>query len=156
MPKGGARTRSGPQADLSSLRSAQRGLSLTALPSEGYQETAPALEDFLTEPTARQVALWSQLWRTPQACAWAKQAWRWPIVADLVMYRARADADDAPASLATAVRQLRDDLGLSEAGLKANGWAIAEDETAERRPGRQPAKKPSARDRLKVVAGDGA
>jgi hypothetical protein len=41
MAKGGARNRSGPQADPKSLRSAERGISLTALPSEGYQGDAP-------------------------------------------------------------------------------------------------------------------
>jgi len=42
-----------------------------------------------------------------------------------VAWRPEADDPESPIGLATAIRQLRDDLGLSKAGLAANGWAIA-------------------------------
>ncbi len=157
MSKGG-HARSGPPKDPNSLKSTQLGYALTTLPSEGYSGEAPELGDFLLNVTDRHEAIWRELWTTPQASAWAVERWRWPIVADLVMLRARADDPDSPAGLATSIRQLRDDLGLSKAGLATNGWAIAQDQLAAKRDEKaaEP-KKPSARDRMKVVrGGDGA
>ena len=58
-------------------------------------------------------------------------------------------------NIATVVRQLRADHGLTTAGLKENGWAIAADEVAERRDERA-VKPSSSRDRMKVVKSDGA
>lgn len=157
MTKGGARNRSGPQRDPKSLKSALIGFSLTALPNGGYVDDAPDLTDYLPTATDRQSDIWAKLWTTPQACAWSLEPWRWPIVADLAKYLARADDADAPIGIATAVRQLRDDLGLSAAGLIANGWTIAADETAPKRAEKASTpKRTTARDRLKVVDGNGA
>ena len=158
MPKGGPRNRSGPAKDPNSLKSEKIGFTLTALPSEGFAGEAPALDDYLPLATARQGDIWAKLWATPQACAWSLEPWRWPVIADLAKYLARADDPEAPIGIATAVRQLRDDLGLSAAGLIANGWAIAKDQTAEKRQAKKSTpEKSSARDRMKVVkSGDGA
>ncbi|MCW2496411.1 hypothetical protein [Jatrophihabitans sp.] len=156
MTKGGARNRSGPPKDPSSLKSAAIGFTLTALPSEGYVGEAPELSDYLPSATARELDIWSKLWTTPQACAWSLESWRWPIIADLAKYLARADDPDAPIGIATAVRQLRDDNGLSKAGLIANGWAIAADETAPKRAAKKAVQQTSARDRMKVVQGGGS
>lgn len=133
MPRGGARNRSGPQPDPTSGRSDRRGFTLTSLPSEGYDGEVPTLSDFLPAPTDRHQTVWAQLWTTPQACAWSMESWRWPVVADLVKYVVRSEPSDAPASLGTVVRQLRDDCGLSKAGLTANGWAISVDEVSAKR-----------------------
>lgn len=154
MPRGGARNRSGPAADPNSGRSERRGFKLTALPSEGYQGEVP---DFpLPDVSVREQVVWESLWRTPQACAWSMQSWRWLNVADLVRLQVRGEAHDAPVNIATVVRQLRADLGLTPAGLKENGWAIAADEVAAKRDERTesavPARK-SSRDRLSVVSG---
>lgn len=137
MPRGGARNRSGPPPDPASGRSERAGLRFTALPAEGYDGEPPDLKEFLPRATLREQAIWAQLWRTPQAAAWAREPWRWPVVADLVKYLRRADAAKSPVGLATAIRQLRDDLGLSTAGLKQQGWAIAADELEQRRDERQ-------------------
>lgn len=154
MPKGGARNRSGPGHDPKSLRSAERGISLTALPSEGHQGDIPEFP--LPGATTRELEVWESLWRTPQAAAWAVQSWRWLNVADLVRLQVRGEAHDAPVNIATVVRQLRADLGLTPAGLKENGWAIATDETAGRRGDKPTPKRSSARDRMKVVSGGNA
>lgn len=156
MTSGGARNRSGPQPDPASARSDRRGLSLTALPNEGYGGEVPDLADFLPVVTARHEAIWADLWRTPQACAWARESWRWPIVADLVEYRVRVDDPETAVSLVMSIRQLRDDLGLSAAGLKANGWSIA---AAQIQPAETPTAEPvkkSSRGRMQVVKSDGA
>lgn len=159
MTSGGARNRSGPQADPNSGRSERRGFKLTALPSEGYSGEVPDLLEFLPHSTSRHLQVWAQLWSTPQACAWSMDSWRWPVIADLVKYTVRSEPAGAPASLGTVVRQLRDDCGLSKAGLVANGWSIATDEVGARADSRsdeavKPARS-SSRSRLKVVNGDG-
>lgn len=155
MAKGGARNRSGPPKDPNSLKSSAIGFTLTALPNGGHDGEAPDLFDYLPDASSRQLDIWAKLWTTPQACAWSIEPWRWPVIADLAKYLARADDPEAPIGIATAVRQLRDDLGLSKAGLIANGWAIAHDETAAKRE-TKPTKRASARDRFKAVDGNGA
>lgn len=157
MARGGARNRSGPAPDPNSGRSERRGFKLTALPSEGFRGDVP---DFpLPDVTDRELAVWGALWRTPQACAWSMQSWRWLNVADLVRLQARGEAHDAPVNIATVVRQLRADLGLTPAGLKENGWAIAVDEVAARADAKAAeaaaAPRKSSRDRLSVVNGGG-
>lgn len=123
MPTGGARNRSGPAPDPSSGRSDRRGFKLTALPNEGYRGEVPVFP--LPGVTDRELKVWSVLWSTPQACAWSMAPWRWLNIADLVRLQVRGEAHDAPVNIATVVRQLRADLGLTPAGLKENGWAIA-------------------------------
>ena len=150
MPSGGARNRSGPGKDPNSGRSDRLGFKLTALPSEGYAGPVP---DFpLPGVTDRELEVWTSLWSTPQACAWSMQSWRWLSIADLVRLQVRGEARDAPVNIATVVRQLRADLGLTPAGLKENGWAIAADELAERRSDRTERPK-SSRDRMKAAGG---
>jgi len=127
-------------------------LSFTALPAEGYIGEIP---DFpLPGPTDREIEVWGSLWRTPQAAAWSVQSWRWLNVADLVRLQVRGEAHDAPVNIATVVRQLRADLGLTPAGLKENGWTIAEDQVGARRDDKASEPRKSSRDRLKVVGGD--
>jgi hypothetical protein len=126
MPRGGARIKSGPPPVEGSRTSERKGYSLTALPPSGYDGEVPDLLDFLPGATARHLAVWAQAWTTPQACAWSLEPWRWSTVASLVMWIVRSEDADAAASIASNVRQLRDDLGLSRAGLAHNGWKIAE------------------------------
>lgn len=157
MARGGARNRSGPAPDPNSGRSERRGFKLTALPSEGFRGDAPSFP--LPDVTDRELEVWESLWRTPQACAWSMQSWRWLNVADLVRLQVRGEAHDAPVNIATVVRQLRADLGLTPAGLKENGWAIAVDEVAARADAKADeaavAPRKSSRDRLSVVNGGG-
>jgi len=79
-------------------------------------------------------------------------SWRWLNVADLVRMQVRGEAHDSLIGIATIVRQMRADLGLTPAGLKENGWAIAVDEIAAKRDD-APAPRVSARSKLKVVPG---
>lgn len=159
MPSGGARSHSGPPPDPNSRTSERRGYTLTALPNEGYAGVVPDIADHLIAPTPRHERVWAGLWTTPQACAWSVEQWRVPVVADLVKYIVRLDDPEAPASFATSVRQLRDDLGLSSQGLRLNGWAIAVDEVAKKAAEKPDDTKPaskSSRNRMQVVKNDGA
>lgn len=160
MTSGGSRNRSGPQADPKSGRSDRRNFTLTALPSEGYQLEAPEFplqpivlfteyfegsgkdrtkirerDDGETESfRERESDIWAEAWSTPQACAWSMQSWRWPIVAEYCRLKAVVEFDpSASAALVGQLHRYRDQIGLTPAGLKDNGWAIAVDEVAMQR-----------------------
>jgi hypothetical protein len=153
MARGGARNRSGPQPDENSLKSATRGVVFTALPAEGY--TGPAPEFPLPSMTAREGQVWEQAWKTPQAAAWAMQPWRWRTVAMWVRWSVRMEDPDASAALGNVVVRFADQIGMTPAGLKENGWKIAADEVAERRQQQAPAGRVSSRQRFKVAADGG-
>lgn len=156
LASGGARNRSGPQADLSSGRSDARGLSYDKLPSEG-RKGKPPVEFPLSEPKVyievivngkpskeldaeasqlrkeAELALWDQVWTYPQAVAWEREPWRWNIAAMWVRTFLTASGPEAKAADKTALHRFGDQLGLTPAGLKENGWQIVRDEVAPRR-----------------------
>ena len=154
MARGGARNRSGPNADPDSGRSDSRGYSLTALPAHGYRGEAP---DFpLPDPTARELEVWAQAWTTPQACAWAmpSEAWRVPTVALWVRVKVRCEDPEAGAALLGQLHRFADQIGMTTAGLAEMGWKVAVDETATKREQpRSDAEPDDPRDRLSVVDG---
>jgi hypothetical protein len=154
MARGGARNRSGPSADPRSARSDRRGVSFSALPAEGYSGEVPDYP--VPGATGRELEVWAALWATPQAAAWSVQSWRWAHVADLVRMMVHSEDPKAQVGIWTHIRQARADLGLTPAGLKENGWAIAVDELSERR---EPVAEVSAEEvpqqrRLRAVSGD--
>lgn len=148
MTLGGARSRSGPAPDPLSGRSDRRGLSLTALPAAGYSGEVPEFP--LPRPLKRERDLWAWVWRTPQAVAWAEEPWRWHSVAMWTRLAAKCETKDASASDHTARLRMEDNIGLTAAGLKLNGWTIAAKpvEDAPERP-----RSSSARDRFEVIDG---
>jgi hypothetical protein len=178
MPRGGARNRSGPQPDPNSLRSAKRGYVLTALPSEGYRGDIPEfplppavvvhvvwegkaqVRDYDEAETAlrneREAELWAWAWRTPQACAWSLEPWRWQTVAMWVRTMAVCESADALAADKNSLHRFADQIGLTPAGLRENGWAIAKDELDEKRSETPTPPRASSRSRLKVVESGGA
>jgi hypothetical protein len=178
MASGGARNRSGPPPDPTSLKSAKRGLSLTALPAEGYAERPPPFplpkinvydiyyedkvrhrdldQDATDDRYARELELWEQAWRTPQAAAWALEPWRWQTVAIYVRTMAVCESGEATAADKNSLHRFADQIGMTPAGLRENGWKIAADQVNAKRAEKQApaaAARPLARDRFKVVGG---
>lgn len=176
MPSGGARNRSGPQPDPNSLKSAKRGLSLTALPAEGHDGATPAfplpevavydvwfdddgrhkiLDKKATEARhERELELWAWAWSMPQGAAWANERWRWQTVAMWVRTMVICESSDATAADKNSLHRFADQIGMTPAGLKENGWAIAADEVAQKRAEKDPVlSQPSARDRMKALRG---
>ena len=151
MPRGGARNRSGPQPDPSSGRSERRGLKLDALPPAGYDGDPPVfplprmsvyfeyfvekvkhreLDEAATQArAARELELWAWAWSTPQAAAWAREPWRWHSVAMWVRTSVLCESSDATAADKNSLHRFADQIGLTPAGLKENGWRIAEAKT---------------------------
>lgn len=175
MARGGARNRSGPQADPNSGRSDRRGIKLTALPSDGYDGEAPEwplpprrvyyfdaekvrhLDEAATEGVAeRERELWVWAWATPQAWAWSQssESWRLHTVAMWVRTFVLCESSEATAADKGSLHRFADQIGLTPAGLKENGWAIAIDEVGERRAELEPAKdQPKRQRRLRVADG---
>lgn len=91
----------------------------------------------------RELQIWGELWKTPQAVAWERDSWRWPTIAKYCRIMASTEAEpDASASLLSRERELRIECGLTPDGLKINGWAIAPDELAKKRAAKKtPARK---------------
>ena len=133
MPRGGARNRSGPTADPNSARSEKKKYTLTALPASGYEGPVPDFpippsEGMSEEQVERERDLWWDAWRSPQACAWSMQAWRNRIVAQYCRISAVVELEPGrSAALVGQLHRFRDQLGLTPAGLRDNGWAIAEE-----------------------------
>lgn len=163
MARGGARNRSGPRPDPSSGRSDARGYSLKSLPSAGYDGPVP---DFpLPEASTRELEVWEQTWRTPQACAWSlpSESWRTATVAMWVRVRVRCEDPEAPASLFGQLHRFADQIGMTTAGLAEMGWAVATDEPATShaatsagtsRPAIPEEDRPRRERRLRAVPGD--
>lgn len=167
MTKGGSRNRSGPAPDPNSRTSERRGYVLTALPSEGYRGLVPefplpaiyrmhvyfADKQRITEVDEgatenfrdRELDIWAESWMTPQACAWSLEPWRFRIIGEYCRLAAVVELDpDANASLVAQLHRFRDQIGLTPAGLRENGWAIAQNEVAAKAAAKKSAKPAAA------------
>ena len=157
MSRGGARNRSGPKADEKSGRSDARGYSLTALPAEGYAGEIPEFP--LPLASEREIQVWEQAWRSPQACAWSmpSEAWRVRTVAMWTRLTVRCEEPDAGAALLGQLHRFADQIGMTTAGLAEMGWKVAVDAVTEKRnePAEQAEESDDPRDRLSVVNGGG-
>ncbi|WP_280448446.1 hypothetical protein [Nocardia brasiliensis] len=81
----------------------------------------------------REMQLWEWAWSTPQAAAWAKEPWRWQAVAHWVRTSVICESDEAMAADRGSLHRFADQIGLTPAGLRENGWMIAADEVAKSR-----------------------
>ena len=157
MGSGGARNRSGPPVDPNSGRSDARGVRFDALPAEGFSGPAPdwplprrvvlRLESEgkarwqvpdaeATQAVAeRERELWLWAWRTPQACAWAKpsESWRLHSIAMWVRTFVVCESSEATAADKNSLHRFADQIGMTPAGLKENGWAVAQDQVGAKR-----------------------
>lgn len=155
MAHGGARNRSGPNADLNSSRSDYRGYSLTALPAEGFDGAVPVFP--LPDPSERESALWEWAWRTPQAAAWSmpSERWRARTVALWVRLSVRCEEPDVPASLLGQLHRFADQIGMTTAGLAEMGWRVATDEVSVKAAAKSVAVSSEPRVRRLRAVGDG-
>ena len=149
-----------------------------ALPAEGYDGPAPswplprrvvlrwesegkarwqAPDADATESVAeRERELWLWAWRTPQAAAWAKpsESWRLPLVAMWVRTFVLCESSEATAADKNSLHRFADQIGMTPAGLKENGWAVARDEVGEKRAAQPDAPAVAPQRRLRAVADD--
>ena len=155
MSRGGARNRSGPAPDPNSGKSDRRGLVFSVLPAAGYDGDAPdfpLMETRESEAFAdREAELWAWVWTTPQAVAWAVEAWRWHTVAMWVRTAVVCESDRATAADKGSLHRFADQIGLTPAGLKENGWQIGTEPAAA--TATMPAPEPTLRDQAAADAG---
>lgn len=156
MARGGARNRSGPKPDENSARSDARGYKLDALPAAGYDGPVPGFP--LPEATDRELEVWAQAWRTPQACAWSQpsERWRHRTVALWVRLSVRCESPDASAAYLAQLHRFADQIGMTTAGLAEMGWKIAADAVPTPTGPTPTTKRSSSRAKLTVVQGERA
>lgn len=161
---GGHGVNAGRRPDPHSARSEKRVATVVVsslLPPEGYRKRGPAfpLPQIKRESTvatrsfrSRELAIWRSSWKSPQADAWSKESWRWETIAEFCRIKASIELDaGGNAALVSRLREYRTEIGLSPAGMRANGWAIRTKD-AEVAPAR-PAAKPKPRRRLRAIEG---
>jgi hypothetical protein len=166
MPRGGARINSGPPPDPNALRRdrADDRDGWTLLPSCGRLADAPPwpllshagqATDLDTHVNVeawdrRELAVWVDIWATPQAVAWDRLGW----THDVALYvRMLVGAEAGDFKAAGEARQWSDRLGLSPAAMLRNRWKVVEDELGPRRATTPTRTRTSARDRLKAGGG---
>jgi hypothetical protein len=93
------------------------------LPATGDDGDAPEFP--LPAPSVEVLALWLDLWRTPQAVAWRALGWT-RVVARYTLLLLEAEKPDTVVALLSEVRQLEDRLGLTPMAMKRLQWEIAE------------------------------
>lgn len=136
MPRGG-HPRSGPPADPRSARSEKRSDGWVTLPAKGRgNRKAPNFP--LGSPSKAESALWTVLWRKPQAVMWERLGLTFQVAAYARAFLESTVAG-APASLKVSVLRMEDGLGLSIVGMNALRWRITEDEVASARAAHVPA-----------------
>jgi len=129
MSRGGPRNRNGSYPDPESGRSTRTGLAYKLLPRDGYTGRVPAFP--LPAPSTRERAVWRTLWRTPQAAMWNEERWRMHTVGLYCRWSVRAEDVEVSAAVLGQVHRLADQLGLTPAGLKENGWRMTQGETSD-------------------------
>jgi hypothetical protein len=98
------------------------------LPAGGREGDAPAWP--IGDPQPAEMALWRELWATPQAVAWERHGWT-RVVARYCRVAIVAEALEKDAM--SEARQLEDRLGLTPKAMRMLMWQIAPDEVAEKR-----------------------
>lgn len=181
MARGGPRNRNGHAPDPKSGRSDRRGLTFKQLPAEGWEGPAPefplptmkrtvtVVEDGVkvtrVDNTAtmslrrREMQLWREAWALPQGAAWSSRRNQWlhPTIAEYCRLKALVErGPDSNAALVAQLHRYRDQIGLTQAGMRELGWDIADDELADKRAeaaAEAPLAAASSRDRMKAIAG---
>lgn len=93
------------------------------LPPAGYDGDVPEFP--LPDPAVEALALWLDLWRTPQAVAWGALGWT-RVVARYTLLLLEAEKPDTVVALLSEVRQLEDRLGLTPMAMKRLQWEVGE------------------------------
>ena len=91
------------------------------LPVDGFAGEVPPWP--IGEPSVPQSVLWLDLWRSPQAFAWADLGWT-RVVARYASLVLRSEEPDSLVGVLSEVRQMEDRLGLSPMAMKRLQWEV--------------------------------
>ena len=155
MASGGARARSGPAPDPNALRRDRKDdqAGWTSLPAQGREGKAPSWP--LVDPTPRELKLWTEFWKKPQAILWERNQQEWAVALH-IRTLTEAEIGGATTNLRTLLRQQAGELLLTIPAMLSARIRITTDEVAEKRTELEKApsvRNMSARDRLKAVGG---
>lgn len=143
-----ARAHSGPAASPTALRRERDAEDWTTLPRERTGDS-PAWP-FPNDPTDHERFMWEREWTRPQAVMW-ERSHQEVLVATWVRALLAASGKKATAADRTSVRQLAEELGVSDSGLLRHRWVIeGSKEAAAVKAPTGPAKS-ATRDRLELV-----
>jgi hypothetical protein len=120
------------------------------LPAEGRQGDPPPWP--LTRAKARELAVWTEEWRRPQAVMWEQLG----LEREVAMYvRSFVAAEQPSASVAsrTLIRQQQEALGLSVPGMNRLRWTIGKAPAAQRQERPTGTEGAAMRDRLRAIEG---
>lgn len=145
---------SGPAPNPNSRRQAgNQAHTWVDLPAAGYAGDVPEWPlgpSLLVETLGigeRERDLWTTIWRSPQAEAWARNGWD----RDVALYvRFFTIGETGRLDEAKEARMWSDRLGLNPAAMLKNRWRVTTDEVSEKRT-EKASSKTSARRRLKVA-----
>lgn len=143
---------SGPVPNPSSRRQAgNQAHTWTDLPAAGFAGEIPEFplgSSLIVETLAvhdRELEVWADIWRTPQAEAWHRNGW----VRDVALYvRFFTIGETGRLDEAKEARMWSDRLGLNPAAMLKNRWRVRSDEVGEQRGTKA---KPKQRRRLVVA-----
>lgn len=110
-------------------------IALTQLPAGGREGDVPVWPlGAAKSPSVKsaELELWKQLWATPQAVMWERNAWT-RTVARYCRLAIAAEKPKALGAVLTETRQLEDRLGLSPMSMLRLRWEVVADELAEAR-----------------------
>lgn len=158
MASGGSRANSGPPPDPNALRRDRKSDAATWVTLPRTCELEPP--DWpLSTTNEREAQLWERLWTYPQAAKWHEMALA-DEVALYCRYLVEAEEPGAKAAVRTLVRQHRELLGLSTAGMARLRWKVVPDQLAAKRSEHEQEAKRSGqragsamRNRLKALEG---
>jgi hypothetical protein len=153
MTSGGARSRSGPPADAEALRRDREAGDWIALDAAPVTEPPPTWP--LSKPfRAREKTLWAREWARPQAVMWRRLGLEEEVAA-YVRTVVRFEGPESRTGDGTLMRQLAEDLGISMSGLARNRWTIGKPASVAAAKETTEPTGPTAKERLKLVAGGG-
>src|SRR5690349_6478632 len=122
MPSGGARSRSGPAPDPTALRRDRKDdKPWVVLPASGREGEVPTFP--IGDPDPRELVLWAELWRTPQAFMWEQLHLEREVALYVRSYIAAENVEAKAADRALVLR-MGDSLGLNTAGMHRLRWTI--------------------------------
>ncbi|PXY21136.1 hypothetical protein [Prauserella muralis] len=115
-------------ADLEERQAAGEPINEAALTR--LQERVEVLEEIVATQTDAEKRMWRELWKTPQAVAWARLRW-YREVAQYVRWKFHAENGNLKAG--AEARQLGDRLGLTPLAMLRLRWEVAGDELDDKR-----------------------
>lgn len=114
-------------------------VAMTRLPAEGRQGDPPPWP--LDWGSEDELALWDDLWHTPQAVVWERYRWTRAVARYCTLITLAESGTltiSQQVSVMAEIRQIEDRLGLNPVAMLRLRWEVAPDEVGEARQAQAP------------------